>query len=55
MCIRDRWIYDRYDNSVKPMVSAADGVINTADVRAAVRKAGQFKQTLGLGLTYRFL
>jgi hypothetical protein len=53
-----RWVYDKYDNSVKPLVKTEDGIVkltNGADVRAAVRKAGQFKQTLAVGITYRFL
>ncbi len=48
-----RWVYDKYDTSVKPLVEG--GVLtNGADVQGAIRKAGQFKQTLALGLTYRF-
>lgn len=50
-----RWLYDKYDNSVKPRLNdAEDGLANPAKVASAVRKAGQFKQTLALGLTYRF-
>lgn len=52
-----RWIYDKYDNSVKPLVTTKEGVVtlnNPADVRAAIRKTGQFKQTLAVGITYRF-
>jgi hypothetical protein len=48
-----RWVYDKYDNTVKPVVE--DGVlINEGDVNNAIRKAGQFKQTLALGLGYTF-
>jgi len=50
-----RWLYDKYDNTVPP-TEAIDGAIeNPGDVRAAIRKAGQFKQTLSIGITYRFL
>lgn len=50
-----RWLYDKYDNSVKPQLNeAGDGLENPAKVASAVRKAGQFKQTLALALTYRF-
>lgn len=50
-----RWVYDKYDNSVPPKIDANGDIINAADVAAAVRKAGQFKQTMAIGLTYRFL
>ena len=50
-----RWIYDKYDSSVPPKIDANGDLTNAADVKAAVRKAGQFKQTLAIGLTYRFL
>lgn len=50
-----RWLYDKYDNSVKPRLNdSEDGLENPAKVASAVRKAGQFKQTLALGLTWRF-
>ena len=50
-----RWIYDPYDNSVKPLPAPGGGLENPGAVRAAVRKAGQFKETLSLGLTVRFV
>jgi hypothetical protein len=53
-----RWLYDQYDNSVKPVfkdLNAPTAGEELALRNAAVRKAGQFKQTLGIGLTYRFL
>jgi len=50
-----RWVYDKYDNTVLPALSREGVLENGAAVRTAVRKAGQFKQTLALGLTYRFL
>jgi hypothetical protein len=49
------FIYDKYDNSVVPEVGSDGSLVNEADVRAAVRKAGQFKQTLGISLAYKFL
>lgn len=49
-----RWVYDKYDNTVSPVVE--EGVLmNASDVNNAIRVAGQFKQTLALGLTYKFL
>lgn len=48
-----RWAYDKYDNSVKPDLAADGTLLNAAAVGAAVRKAGQFKQTLALGFNYR--
>ncbi len=50
-----QWVYNQYDNSVAPQVDAAGALTNAADVAAAIRKAGQFKQTLAIGVTYRFL
>jgi hypothetical protein len=50
-----RWIYDKYDNSVPPKISEEGELTNPGDVRAAIRKAGQLKQTLSLGITYRLL
>lgn len=48
-----RFVYDKYDTSVEPLI--ADGVLeNGTAVAQGIRKAGQFKQTLALGLTYRF-
>jgi len=49
-----RYLYDKYDNTVKPLLEN-DALTNVGDVGAAVRKAGQFKQTLAIGITYRFL
>jgi len=49
-----RYIYDKYDNTVKPVLE--DGMLtNPGEVGSAVRKAGQLKQTLAIGVTYRFL
>lgn len=48
-----RWVYDKYDNTVKPVVE--DGIlVNESDVQGAIRKGGQFKQTLALGFGYTF-
>ena len=48
-----RWVYDKYDNSATPVV--VDGVMhNVATVNGSIRKAGQFKQTMSLGLAYTF-
>jgi hypothetical protein len=48
-----RWVYDKYDNTVVPVVEDG-GVTNPGAVAAAVRKVGQFKQTMSLGLGYTF-
>lgn len=54
-----RWIYDKYDNTVLPQLAFdEDGNLaaaTAAPIRSAIRKAGQFKQTLSIGITYRFL
>jgi hypothetical protein len=50
-----RWIYDKYDNSVLPVLKDDGTLAKAGVVKAAVRKSGQFKQTLGIGVTYRFL
>ena len=54
-----RWVYDKYDNTVAPVVGkdsvGADALLNSSDVENAIRKTGQFKQTLALGLTYKFM
>jgi hypothetical protein len=50
-----RWVYDKYDNTVLPELNDAGELSNVEAIREAVRKAGQFKQTLALGITYRFL
>jgi DUF3078 family protein len=49
-----RWVYKKYDNSVKPVVDDSGALVNAAGVQTAIRKSGQFKQTLALGLTYKF-
>ncbi len=50
-----RWLYDKYDNSVKPEIGDNGSMLNAKAVSAAIRKAGQFKETLSIGITYRFL
>lgn len=50
-----RLIYDKYDNSVAPAIGEDGAVLNPQDLRVATRKGGQFKQTLSIGLTYRFI
>ena len=49
-----RWVYDKYDNTVKPVVDESNNLVNEADVITAIRKGGQFKQTLALGIGYTF-
>jgi hypothetical protein len=50
-----RWLYDKYDNSVPPILTESGEISNSAEMKAAIRKAVQIKQTLALGVTYRFL
>ncbi|MCA9726188.1 MAG: DUF3078 domain-containing protein [Candidatus Eisenbacteria bacterium] len=50
-----RWLYDKYDNSVVPTFNDDGELKNVGDIRTATRLGGQFKQTLSIGLTYRFL
>jgi hypothetical protein len=49
-----QWIYDKFDGATK-----IDDTLPIAEqigaVDGGIRKAGQFKQTLGIGLTYQFL
>lgn len=47
------FVYDKYDNSVVPKTENGR-LVNAADVGRAIRKAGQYKQTLAVGLTYSF-
>jgi len=50
-----QFVYDKYDNSVPPVLNDDGSFKNPKDVKAAIRKAGQFKQTMAIGFTYRFL
>ncbi len=47
-------LYDKYDNTVVPTVDDNGSLTNADAVGASVRKKGQFKQTLGIGITYTF-
>ena len=49
-----RWVYDKYDNTVTPVVDGNGDLVNDADVAQAIRTGGQFKQTMALGLGYTF-
>jgi hypothetical protein len=48
-----QWVYDKYDNSVAPVFNDDGSLANGPVVNQAIRKAGQFKQTLALSLQYR--
>ncbi len=47
------WAYDKFDNSISADLDEDGNLLNGGDLKAAVRKAGQFKQTLSLGFNYR--
>jgi hypothetical protein len=49
-----RWSYDKYDNSAAPKLDVDGGLDNPGVVGAAIRKAGQLKQTMAIGLAYTF-
>jgi len=49
-----QWIYDKFDGATRvDDTLPIDEQIDAID--GGIRKAGQFKQTLGIGLTYQFL
>jgi hypothetical protein len=49
-------LYDKYDNTVVPIVDETTGSLtNPGAVGFAVRKKGQFKETLGIGLAWKFM
>ncbi|GJM43484.1 MAG: hypothetical protein DHS20C21_03260 [Gemmatimonadota bacterium] len=55
-----QWVYDKFNAATKVDVTGADtddAVLQAVQnkVLGGVRKGGQFKQTIGVGLTYRFL
>jgi hypothetical protein len=50
-----RWVYDKYENSVIPAFNDDGDLTNANAIRGAIRKAGQLKQTMTIGLTYRLL
>lgn len=47
-------LYDKYDNTVVPTLDDTGAIENAPAVAASVRRKGQFKETLGIGLTYKF-
>lgn len=47
-------LYDKYDNTVVPTVDESGAITNAEMVAASVRRKGQFKETLGIGLTFKF-
>lgn len=47
-------LYDKYDNTVVPLVDDTGSLTNAAVVGASVRKKGQFKQTFAIGLSWTF-
>lgn len=49
------FIYDKYDNTVPPDVSDTGELLNPVDVDTAIRKAGQFKETIAIGLTFNIM
>jgi len=49
-----RWVFDKYDNTVGPVVDENNDLVNEEAVHQAIRKAGQFKQTLALGFGYKW-
>jgi hypothetical protein len=51
-----RWIYDKYDNTVLPVLAEDGGALANADkVGQAIRKAGQFKYTMAIGIVFRLI
>jgi hypothetical protein len=49
------FVYDKYDNSVLPQFDGNGNLTNPVDVHTAVRKSGQIKQTLAVGLAFKLL
>lgn len=49
------FIYDKYDNSVLPEFDDNGNLTNPIGVHTAVRKSGQIKQTLAVGLAFKLL
>jgi hypothetical protein len=47
-------LYDKYDNTVVPVVDDSGSLQNPDMVRESIRKKGQFKQTFGVGISYAF-
>ena len=54
-----QWVYDKFDNATDIDLDAWDDPVTRAklisNIDGSVRKSGQFKQTLAIGLSYRFL
>lgn len=48
------WVYDKYDNTVPAVIDGDGNLENAGAVDNAVRKAGQFKQTMSIGLAHTF-
>jgi hypothetical protein len=48
------FLYDQYDNTIVPVVDDSGSLTNPEVVNFAVRKKGQYKQTLGIGLVWTF-
>jgi hypothetical protein len=54
-----QWVYDRFDAATDIAVEGVEGdgaalERLSREIDAGIRKSGQFKQTLGIGLTYKF-
>jgi len=49
-----RFRYDKYDNTVIPVLDENDMLRNTGEIQKGIRKAGQLKESLGIGLSYSF-
>lgn len=47
-----QWVYDKFDGSAD-LDPALPFAVRHAEVDRTVRRAGQFKETLALGITYR--
>jgi hypothetical protein len=47
-------LYDKYDNTIVPVLDDSGALTNPGAVDFAVRKKGQYKQTLGIGLVWTF-
>jgi len=48
------WVYDKYDTTVPAVIDGEGNLENADAVRNALRKSGQFKQTLSIGLAHTF-
>jgi hypothetical protein len=55
-----QWVYDKFDAATNVAVAGVEGDAAaleklTREVERGIRRGGQFKQTLGIGVTYKFL